>query len=414
MSPAMAHIHKQIESSQMDSLLLTEARGAGGSGGLAAAAGADGGGDKASIQSELDGIRAHLTSLLQQMAHTGGGQDDEAHVEESAPPSHFQSSAAKMPPPHLTAVERTDSTDSIPDFRGRRSGDLEGLLSSTYYAAGGQTAREESLNLRQQVLSLQKKVEEQALKFSVTKADSSFLTEVLAQKDKILNECQLLLIELDARYQGVADRCAMLEATLQQKDDRICELEVLAGVRKAGGQDVGGGGGGDGRAAAQQDSEEMTKTKTRHIKRRNSHKKLIQWVGMDTARLQEKTAAMGADSSGGGGGVLGGGGGDIGVGEGSAPAPSYSNLMDKLSELQVQLRTSPLRTAANVATVAVRLKRRSKMARQRLEAARESAARREPGSGSSLRGGGLREGEKEVLSEKAEEEVGAGEHLLET
>ena len=45
--------------------------------------------------------------------------------------------------------------------------------------------------------------------------------------------------------------------------------------------------------------------------------------------------------------------------------------MSKLSELQGQLRTSPLKTAANVATVGVRLKRRAKMAKERLQQAQE-------------------------------------------
>ena len=137
-------ISKQIESSQMDSLLLTEAKAKGAAGIEHRAS--------ASIQSELDGIRAHLTSLLQQIAHAGGGHEDESHEDSS-----FQSSVAKMPLPLVPSLGRTDSTDSVPDFRGRKSGDLDNMLNSSYYSSGGETAREESLNLKQQVLSLQKR-----------------------------------------------------------------------------------------------------------------------------------------------------------------------------------------------------------------------------------------------------------------
>ena len=318
MSPAMVHISKQIESSQMDSLLLTEAKAKGAAGIEHRAS--------ASIQSELDGIRAHLTSLLQQIAHAGGGHEDESHEDSS-----FQSSVAKMPLPLVPSLGRTDSTDSVPDFRGRKSGDLDNMLNSSYYSSGGETAREESLNLKQQVLSLQKKVEEQALKFSVTKADSSFLTEVLAQKDKILNECQVLLIELDTRYQGVVERCNVLEMTLQQKDERIRELEELAGLRKRGEDAEDDDVRGTGRRDESQGKRVEDAEEAFQLKRRNSHKKLVRWVGLDSGSLLKDDGARKArrvtPSS-------------VAEVPGSTEPPSYSNLMDKLSELQVQLRTA--------------------------------------------------------------------------
>merc|ERR1712127_125770 len=70
---------------------------------------------------------------------------------------------------------------------------------------------ETDLNLKRQVKFLQQQVEEQALKFSVSQADSSFLTDVLAKKDHILQECQHLLVELDIRHHQLSTKNAELE-----------------------------------------------------------------------------------------------------------------------------------------------------------------------------------------------------------
>ena len=100
-----------------------------------------------------------------------------------------------MPLQLVPSLGRTDSTDSVPDFRGRKSGDLDNMLNSSYYSSGGETAREESPNLNSRSCH-SRKGQEQALKFSVTKADSS---STGAGSKGQLNECQVLLIELDTR-----------------------------------------------------------------------------------------------------------------------------------------------------------------------------------------------------------------------
>lgn len=431
LSPELARISKRIEHSQIDSSLLAgDHRGGGGSNRKARK-------DRASIQSELDGIRDHLTTLLQQVTRAEGqgvgieegdeepeeGDEEPGDHEERGDPSEqqFDAPIVRMPSAHSTS-----SVDTIPDFRGRSSDSLGGLLSSSYYAVDANDGSPRSMDLKQQVLALQKKVEDQALKFSVSQADSSFLSEVLAQKDEILNECQALLMELDSRYQGLSERCTVLETTVRKKNERIRELEVLAGLRDDARSNVGAvstttvdkgvligdnsaagdegglelramdgahqssnsvrkagtGKGEDDRSALSTGKDESASTLL--IKRRNSHRKLVKWVGNGTPvnhtgpgkvvfGSQEAQGDVGMSAS----------AGNRNLEQSGSPAadlendrledvPSYSKLMSRLSELQGQLRTSPLKTAANVATVGIRLKRRAKIAKERLRQERES------------------------------------------
>ena len=338
--------------------------------------------DKASIQSELDGIREHLVDLLRQMAASASADSTENGAvtatitpttiaklelseglsEATSPPllAAVRDRSASLSPVSFLPVHRRQRTDSkmdIPDFRSGIGLDIvEGEAvsapsGSPTLSAALRLASDQSDDLKAQVLHLQQQVEEQALKFSVSQADSSFLTNVLAQKDKILHECQLLLIELDTRHQGLVAHATKLEAKLKARDERIAELlkrerEAQARATKAekraaaamvrkqtdgrggssgDGNDSGGGGGAVGVAAH---SPKTAVSRSSAAAEAGGANAVSKGFSPATAPLTPLSpfSPMAASP------------GAAHRGMSGVPSPSYHILMGKLARLQIQLR----------------------------------------------------------------------------
>jgi centromeric protein E len=240
--------------------------------------------DKATIQGELDDIRAHLMDLLHQMKTVDDEIDDHHLVGDEHDRNHFKGTASISPiQEHKKTIKLVQK--SLDD--------------------------QEDYDLKRQVLHLQHQVEEQALKFSVSQADSSFLTDVLAKKDQILQECQALLVELDARHHHLWTRNAELEKILIEKEKEINRLK-----------------------------NQLIGTPTKSA--------ALQKVESTTAMLMRGTSAELNVQSNNTLNMLNE------IQEEKDEPPSYESLMEKISKLQAE--NSPLKKVANVAGIAVHWK----------------------------------------------------------
>ena len=162
-------------------------------------------------------------------------------------------------------------------------------------------------------------MEEQALKFSVSQADSSFLTDVLAKKDQILQECQALLVELDARHHQLFTRNAELEKIIAVKDKEINTLkqQLLHSTIQIEPME------GSAKSAA------------------------LQNVDIATSMPMNKNMRRNVD---GGGSTL----------DNSASSPSYESLMEKIMKLQEANNSPVVKRVTNVAVAAVHWKVQTK------------------------------------------------------
>jgi len=266
---------------------------------------------KASIQGELDGIRAHLMDLLQQMARAEEIAEENAEEEviDAADVIEVEENQeTRGDGSRDNGQQRTTTTSPLLELKSVSPSTMSALpsppltLDYPQHHSGTLHSRHLSektdLDLKRQVLYLQQQVEAQALKFSVSQADSSFLTDVLAEKDQILQECQEMLVELDKRHHRLSTKNTELEHDLVEKDNEIQQLrgELKEALKKGTSQYVEG--------IVQ---EQASRKEERHLKQ---------------------------------------------------DPPSYDRLMAKLSKLQVELGTSPVRKVATVTKAAVHWKAR--------------------------------------------------------
>ena len=301
--------------------------------------------DKASIQGELDGIRAHLMNLLQQMKHAEEikEEDNQKEEEEEEYNQNNQkeghtvqqhvldagSSSSTSPSKGFNRLSPTQQ-QSLQSQQSKQSQQLQPQLLqhqsptslSQPHNIGynhtidySQLSKQTDLDLKKQVFFLQQQVENQALKFSVSQADSSFLTDVLAKKDQILSECQSLLVELDTRHNRLSIRNHALEKKIATQDEEIVALkQELEGQRNKN---------------KNTDNRSTDTTSNNNISR-------ILHSNKNERKQKDKE-----------------------------DPPSYDRLMAKLSKLQVELRTSPIKKVATVATAAVHWKLQTKKGKKK-------------------------------------------------
>jgi hypothetical protein len=301
--------------------------------------------DKASIQGELDGIRAHLMNLLQQMKHAEEiKEEDNQKEEEEEEYNQNNQKEGHTVQQHVLDAGSSSSTSPSKGFnrlsptqqqsqqsqQSKQSQQLQPQLlqhqsppsPSQPHNIGynhtidySQLSKQTDLDLKKQVFFLQQQVENQALKFSVSQADSSFLTDVLAKKDQILSECQSLLVELDTRHNRLSIRNHALEKKIATQDEEIVALK----------QELEG----------QRNKNKNTDNRSTDTTSNNNVSRILH-SNKNERKQKDKE-----------------------------DPPSYDRLMAKLSKLQVELRTSPIKKVATVATAAVHWKLQTKKGKKK-------------------------------------------------